>query len=63
MEDDDIMSGEKSEQLFTVKIVWPAESGYRITEGDILESLEMLVMDMEEEATVEVIEHMSKDIG
>ncbi|MGC8863566.1 MAG: hypothetical protein ACP5R5_12435 [Armatimonadota bacterium] len=45
-------------QMFTVIINWSPESEARVTEGDIREVIEQLVVEIDEEATVEVEESM-----
>ena len=45
-------------QIFTVTIQWSPEPEARVTEGDIREVVEQLVTEIDEEATVEVEEHI-----
>lgn len=49
-------------QVFTVTINWSPESEARITEGDLEEVIEQLVMELDEEATVEVEETILRDL-
>ena len=56
MEDDVIGSAGGSEQKFAITIAWSAESDVRLTEGDVSEALEGLVMDIDEDAVVDVAE-------
>ncbi|MGQ9456099.1 MAG: hypothetical protein ACUVRS_01865 [Armatimonadota bacterium] len=49
-------------QVFTVTITWSPESEARITEGDLQEVVEQLVMELDEEATVEVEETILRDL-
>jgi len=46
----------ESVQVFTVTVTWSPESEDRITEGDVQEAVEQLVIDVDEEASVEVAE-------
>lgn len=43
-------------QRFIVTIEWSPESGARMTEGDIHEAIELLALEIDEDATVEVAE-------
>ena len=43
-------------QVFTVKINWSPEAEGRLTEGDLQEAIEQLVLEIDEEAVVEVAE-------
>ena len=43
-------------QRFVVTIDWSPESGARMTEGDIHEAIELLALEIDEDATVEVAE-------
>jgi hypothetical protein len=43
-------------QKFTVMVTWSPESDERVTEGDIKEAIEEFVLDLDEEAVVEVEE-------
>ena len=43
-------------QVFTVTINWFPESGGRLTEGDLQEAVEQMVLEIDDEATVEVAE-------
>jgi len=45
-------------QVFTVTINWSPESEARVTEGDIREVVEQLVVEIDEEAAVEVEERI-----
>ena len=54
MEDDVIKPGEGTEQKFVVTVTWSPESEFRLTEGDVKEAIEELVMDMDEEAVADV---------
>ena len=45
-------------QVFTVTIHWSPESDGRLTEGDIRETIEQMVTELDEDATVEVAEGM-----
>lgn len=45
-----------SEQKFMVTIAWSPESDVRLTEGDLGEALENLVMDMDADAVVDAAE-------
>ncbi|MDH7602361.1 MAG: hypothetical protein QHI38_09465 [Armatimonadota bacterium] len=49
-------------QVFTVTIQWSPESEARLTEGDIQEAIEQLVMDFDEEAVVTVTEEVLPDV-
>ena len=54
---DDVMSSEDgTEQRFVVTVTWSAESDIRLTEGDLKEAMEELVLDMDLEAVVDVAE-------
>ena len=54
---DDVMgSGDGTEQKFVVTVTWSAESDIRLTEGDLKEAMEELVLDMDLEAVVDVAE-------
>ncbi|MCX8053959.1 MAG: hypothetical protein N3B12_09135 [Armatimonadetes bacterium] len=46
-------------QIFTVIINWSPESEARVTEGDIREVVEQLVLEIDEEATVEIEENIT----
>ena len=56
MQDDVIGSGDGAEQRFVVTVTWSAESDIRLTEGDVKETVEELVLDMDEEAVADVTE-------
>ncbi len=56
MGDDVMSSGDGTEQKFVVTVTWSAESDIRLTEGDVKESIEELVLDMDEEAVADVAE-------
>ena len=56
MEDDVMASGDGTEQKFVVKVTWSAESDIRLTEGDVKEAIEELVLDMDEEALADAAE-------
>ena len=43
-------------QRFVVTVDWSAESGGRVTEGDIREAIEQMVLELDEDAVVEVNE-------
>jgi hypothetical protein len=43
-------------QVFTVKINWSPEAEGRLTEGDLQEAIEQLVLEIDEEAVVDVAE-------
>lgn len=45
-------------QKFVVMIDWSPESGARITEGDVHEVIEQLALEIDEDATVEVVESL-----
>ncbi len=45
-------------QRFTITIAWSAESDERVTEGDIKEAIEELVLDLDEDAMIEVEENI-----
>ncbi len=49
-------------QAFTVTISWSPESEARVTEGDIREIVEQLATEIDEEATVEVEEHIGHGV-
>lgn len=49
------------DQIFTVKIAWSPESGERVTEGDIKEAIEELVLDVDEDAVVDVEEIIGQE--
>ncbi|MCL5102548.1 MAG: hypothetical protein M1133_00340 [Armatimonadetes bacterium] len=49
MEDGDI-------QVFSVTITWSPESGGRMTEGDLKEAIEQMVLEIDEDAMVDVAE-------
>ena len=50
------------EQIFVVKVSWSPDSGGRLTEGDIQESIEQMALEIDEEAAVEVEERIGGDI-
>ena len=58
--EDELKSG--VEQVFVVRVQWSPESGFRLTEGDIQESVEQMALELDEEATVEVEERIGGDI-
>jgi hypothetical protein len=43
-------------QRFIITIEWSPESGARVTEGDIHELVEQLALEIDEDATLEVVE-------
>ncbi len=49
---------ETLEQMFSVTVTWSAESGGRVTEGDLKEAIEGLVLELDEDAAVEVEERI-----
>ncbi|MEN6358126.1 MAG: hypothetical protein ABFD83_13705 [Armatimonadota bacterium] len=48
-------------QKFIITIGWSPESGERVTEGDVKEAIEELVLDLDEDAVVEVEESIGQD--
>ncbi len=56
MEDYIIGPAGGSEQTFVVTIAWSPESDARLTEGDVSEALENLVIDIDEDAVVDAAE-------
>ena len=56
MEDDIIKPGEGSQQKFVVSVTWSSESEFRLTEGDVKEAIEELIIDMDEEAVADAAE-------
>ena len=49
-------SDEGQIQTFTVTITWSPESDIRLTEGDIQEAIEQIVLEIDEESSVEAAE-------
>ena len=47
---------EGATQVFAITITWAPESGGRVTEGDLKEAIEQLVLEIDEDATVDVAE-------
>lgn len=43
-------------QTFAVTITWSPESDIRVTEGDLKEAIEEIVLEIDEDATVDVAE-------
>jgi hypothetical protein len=48
-------------QIFTVTIAWSPESGERVTEGDVKEAIEELVLELDEDAVVDVEESIGQE--
>lgn len=54
---EDLMGSDAApKQRFVVTIDWTPEAGGRLTEGDVREAIEELVIDIDEDAVVEAAE-------
>jgi hypothetical protein len=53
---EDSLGASELRQRFIVTIEWSPESGARLTEGDVHEVIEVLALEIDEDATLEVAE-------
>ncbi len=55
-------SHDETMQMFVVTVQWSPESSTRLTEMDIREVVEGLALEVDTEATVEVVEKMDQSL-